>query len=381
MSRFLLALVLLVTGCVAEARERGPVEVWRAAATQPMDMLAAPVRDVTCRQVLRVTAAGPRVRVRLSNVLSPAPLRLSAVTVGLRSTGAAARAGSLRPVTVGGRAAFVVPPGREADSDPVVLPVRPGDDLLVSFAVAGRSRLTAHRFAEATGWCTAPGAGNRAGSEAAAGFGARVRQGLVVEQVEVEGPARPGVVATGDSLTDAPLAPEAGPRWTQVLAERLPGTPVVNTAIAGNRVVLGNGFGEPLVERFDHDVLQRRGAGTVVLFSGTNDISTGISAQRLQREYLGLIARARAAGLRVVLVTIPPATKRSPAEVAVRRAVNRWMLTSGAADQVLDADAVLRDPAGGERLAPAYDVGDGLHLSPAGHRVLGEAAAQVLRVG
>lgn len=376
MRRALLALVLLLPGCAAEAREPDPL--WRAADAQPMDLLSTEVRDATCRQVARVTASGTRVRLRLSNVLSPTPLRLAAVTAGVRSTGAAARPDSLRPVTVGGRAAVTVPPGQEVETDPVLLPVTAGTDVLISFAVSGATRLTAHRIGPQTGWCTRAGSGDRTAAQSAAGFDLASRQGLVVEQVEVEGAARPGVVATGDSLTDAPLAPDAGPRWTQVLAERLPGTPVVNAAIAGNRVVLGDGFGDPLVQRFDRDVLDRRGIGTVVLLAGTNDLSMGISAGRLQREYRGLIARARSRGLRVVLVTLPPARERSASAVATRRAVNRWILDARAADAVVDADALLRDPSGAERLAPAYDTGDGLHLSAEGQRVLGEAVARVL---
>ncbi len=383
MSRLLLALALLVTGCAAEAREAAgpaaPPDLWHAAAAQPMSMLADEVRDTTCRQVVRVTATGRRARLRLSNALGPAPLQLAAVTAGLRASGAAARSGSLQPVTVGGATSFAVPAGQEVDTDPVPLPVEAGEDLLVSLAVTGAARPTAHRYGAETGWCSADGSGDRTRAEGGAGFDLASRQGLVVEQVEVDGAAPAGVVAAGDSLTDAPLPPGEGARWTQVLAERMPGTPVVSAAIAGNRVVLGNGYGDPLVQRFDHDVLARRGAGTVVLLAGTNDLSMGIAPQRLQREYEGLVARARAKGLRTVLVTVPPAKKRSAGSVAARRAVNRWILTAGAADLVVDADALLRDPSGAEGLAPEYDSGDGLHLSPAGHRALGEAVARVLQ--
>ena len=382
MKRILLALVLVLPACSAEATPRTPVlEPWRVAAAQPMDMVRTPaVSDATCRQVLRVTATGPLLRIRLSNSRSATPLTIRSATVGLQSAGAAARAGSLRPLTVGGRTSFTVPPGKEAETEPVALPVTAGADVLVSFAVGGTATLTAHRFGAATGWCSRPGSGDLSGSEGPAGFVQASRQGLVVEQVEVEAAAsRPAVVAAGDSLTDAPLQPGAGPRWTQVLAERLPGTPVVNAAIAGNRVLLGNGYGAPLVRRFDHDVLQRRGAGTVVVLAGTNDLSMGISAARLQREYAGLAKRARAAGLRVVLVTLPPAKQRSPQAISARKAVNRWILTSRVADEVVDADRLLRDPSGAERLAPAYDVGDGLHLSVAAHRVLGERIADALR--
>ncbi len=384
MKAALLAGALLLTACSApQAAEPPalPASAWRTSAAQPMSVLSPEVRDATCRQVVRLSAGGDRVRVRLSNVLGTGPLHLSGVTVGLRSTGAAAQPGSLRPLTVAGSSAVVVPPGAQVVSDPVAVPAADGADLLVSFAVQGAARLTAHRYGAATGWCSGPGTGDLTATEAPTAFTDGSRQGLLVERVDIAGrPDAPkGVVVAGDSLTDAPLLPEAGPRWSEVLAARLLGTAVVNASIAGNRVVLGNGYGRPLVQRFDEDVLGLSGVGTVVLLAGTNDLSMGISPERLERELTGLVDRAHVRGLRVVLVTVPPATERRARSVAARRRVNAWVLRSGNADLVVDADALLRDPSGAERLAEQYDSGDGLHLSPAGHRALGEAVARALR--
>jgi lysophospholipase L1-like esterase len=377
----LLTASLPLTACTApQAAERpaAPVRGWRTTAGQPMHLLSSEVRDATCRQVLRLSAGGDRVRLRLSNALGTAPLALSAVTAGLRATGPAHVAGPLRPVTVGGSSAVEIPAGESVTTDPVEVAAVDGADLLVSFAVRGAARLTAHRYGAATGWCSAAGTGDlTAAPEVSTSQG---RAGLVVERVDVEGPAGapPAVVAAGDSLTDAPMLPDAGPRWTEVVAARLSSTPVVNAAIAGNRVLLGNGYGRPLVQRFDEDVLGLPGVGTVVLLAGTNDLSMGIAAERLERELAGLVGRAHARALRVVLVTVPPASRRTASSVAARTQVNDWIRTSRVADVVVDADGVLRDPSGAERLAPQYDSGDGLHLSPAGHRALGDAVAAAL---
>jgi len=202
----------------------------------------------------------------------------------------------------------------------------------------------------------------------------------VLEEAAVAAPASgpDGVVVTGDSLTDAPMPADVAPRWPEVLAARLPGTPVVNAAIAGNRVLLEGGYGRPLVERFARDVLQRSGSGTVVLLAGTNDLARDLSAAGLQTELTRMCEAARADGLRVVLATIPPADERTPTQRAARREVNAWIRAGSPADLVVDADEVLRDPSQPERLAAAYDYGDGLHLSPAGHRALGEAVAEAL---
>ena len=380
----LLVPLLLLTGCgvgtaatpVTAPAPQSQSPEWRSSAAQPMsDVRAAPARDETCRQVLRLSVGGPQLRLRLSNVLSPTTLSLAAVTVGIRSDGAAARAGSLHAATVDGAASFAIAPGQQVTTDPVPLPVGDGEDVLVSFAVRGSARLSEHRFGAATGWCSGPGTGDLTTQLPAAGFPGGTREGLVVEEVAVPA-AQPALVAVGDSLTDALLPPDTYPRWTDVVDRRLPGTPVVNAAIAGNRVLLQGGLGPTLVERFERDVLQRTGAGTVLLLAGTNDLARDLPAADLQRELERLVSLASQRGLRVVLMTIPPADERTAAQQAARRQLNAWIRSTA---DVVDADAVLRDPRRPERLAPRYDHGDGLHLSPAGHEALGEAVARALR--
>lgn len=379
----LLALTLLVSACgTGNASAPASAPVWRTSAVQAMNMLrTAPARDETCRSVVRLSTGGTALRVTLSNLLGEAPLVLSAVTVGLRTTGSAVRPDSLRPVTVRGSRTITVPAGATVDSDPVLLQTGPLTDVAVSVAVAGPVRLTAHRFGADTGWCSGPGTGDRTEDAAGKAFRKGERESVVVEEVAVTAvPTAPrGVLAVGDSLTDAPLPPDTHPRWTDVLATRLPGVPVPSAAIAGNRVVLEGGYGRPLVERFDRDVLSRDGVGTIVLLAGTNDLSRDLTAARLTAALGSLVGKARAQGLRVVLLTIPPATERDAQAAVERRATNAWVRDRSGADLVVDADALLRDPAGGERLRAAYDYGDGLHLSREGHRVLGEAVAAALR--
>ncbi len=297
------------------------------------------------------------------------------MTVGLRAQGAAVRPETVRDVTVDGARAVTIAAGTTVRTDEVALAVRAGDDVVVTFAVAGRAELSVHREGAATGWCSVPGSGDLTRRADAGPFVLADREGLVVEEVQVLTRDRASVLAVGDSLTDAPLPADTFPRWTDALAARLPGTPVLNAAIAGNRVVVDGGYGPTLRQRFGRDVLAREGIGTLVVLAGTNDLARELSADRLVAELSALVRQARAKGLRVVLLTIPPASRRTPGAAAAREQVNAWIRASG---DVVDADVVLRDPSDAERLRPGYDHGDGLHLSPAGHRTLGEAVAQVL---
>jgi lysophospholipase L1-like esterase len=90
-----------------------------------------------------------------------------------------------------------------------------------------------------------------------------------------------------------------------------------------------------------------------------------------------MIVRAHSHGIRAYGATIMPFegfTMYSTAESETdRQTVNQWIRTSGEFDGVIDFDAATRDPAHPTRLAAAWDVGDHLHLSPAGYRAMADA--------
>lgn len=81
-----------------------------ATATLP----GSPSGEVTLRQVVRLTAGGPRLRLRVSNQFGTAPLRIDGAHVGLSAAPASAAVapGTDRKVTFdGGQAGVTVPPG------------------------------------------------------------------------------------------------------------------------------------------------------------------------------------------------------------------------------------------------------------------------------
>lgn len=53
--------------------------------------------------------------------------------------------------------------------------------------------------------------------------------------------------------------------------------------------------------------------------------------------------------------------------------VNEWIRTGRRFDAVIDFDHAVRDPADPRRLLAAYDVGDHLHLNPAGYQALADS--------
>jgi len=160
----------------------------------------------------------------------------------------------------------------------------------------------------------------------------------------------------------------------------------VNAGIGGNRV-LNDGLGPSGLSRVGRDALDRAGVAWLVVFEGVNDIGTAEATEAAQRRvvdeliaaYEEVARRARAAGIRVYGATLSPFGGNPEYDdpggtrAASRRAVNDWIRTAGRFDATLDFDRAVRDPADPGRLLPAYDVGDHLHLNPAGYQALADA--------
>jgi lysophospholipase L1-like esterase len=349
----------------------------------------ATITDQTVRQIVRATIGGSRVRIVLSNAFGTLPVEIGAANIGLRETGAAVVAASVRPLTFGGRAAVTILPGAMLVSDAVDMAIAPLSDLAIDLYLPGDlgigpSPVTTHNGASQTNYLSP--AGNHAGEPSftpalspAAWF--------LLARVEVMAPSGTSALVTfGDSITDgARSTPDSNNRWPDQLARRLAarrgaGVAVLNAGISGNRV-LGDGAGISALARFDKDVLMQTGVTHVVVMEGINDIGlAGVnpvpSAADLIAAHKQLIERAHARGLKIYGATLTPfdgALYFTPEGEAKRQALNDWIRTSKAYDGVVDFDKVTRDPAAPTKFLPAYDSSDHLHPGDAGYKAMGDA--------
>ncbi len=397
---FLGALAALVcafqAGAAAPAREVW-IGAWGASPT-PVNLVAtarnrvsASFNNQTLRQVVRLSAGGTKVRIRLSNEYGAAPLRIGAAHVALAGEGGAVQPGSDHVLTFGGDPAAVIPPGAPLLSDPVDMKLAALSSLAVSLYLPGETGpCTCHPVGVQTGYASGPG-----DFTAAPAFPANQTflYRAYLSGVEVV-PERPGgaVVVLGDSISDGTAStPDSNQRWPDRLAERLAARDggrrawgVIDEGISGNRL-LAPGAGESALARFDRDVLGAAGARYLVVFLGVNDLGLGLGPNappvkltpaELIAGYRQLIARAHAHGLKIYGATITPyegAAYWSPEGDAARRAINSWIRTSGAYDAVIDFDAVWRDPARLSQIKPGLGAPDHLHGSDLGYRALGDA--------
>lgn len=357
----------------------GWTAAWHAAQQAvPGDSLAGR----TLRMVVRPGAAGEQLRLRLSNRHGDGPLRIAAMTVGTTGPGAAVT----RPVplTVGGAPVADIPVGAEVLTDPAPVAAAAGVPLTVSLFLAEVPRtIGSHPVAMRTAWLSGPG--DRTAAPDAAGFDTTLQSWPVLTGLEVLAPRPDGaVLVIGDSLVDGVgSTPGGDDRFPDQLAARLSAVggdrpmTVLNAGLSRNQLLQDDppAGGDAPSTRWDDDVAAVPGVRDVVLLVGTNDLAAGAAGGDLVAGLQGFAQRARAAGLRVFLTTIPPSAsggRAAPSAVAARDEVNDWLRSDGRrwADGVIDAAAALGDPGDPLRLRPDLDSGDGLHPSPAGYRAL-----------
>ncbi|WLQ42875.1 SGNH/GDSL hydrolase family protein [Streptomyces laculatispora] len=321
----------------------------------------------TIRNVVHTSVGGNAARVTLSNLFGKQPLLIDNVTV------------NTRPVTFRGAPSTIVGAGRHLVSDPVVVPVAADADLVVTLRTpTARGPVTVH-----------PNSHQSSYVETGQGTW-RSTAWRYLTAVDVHSPTAAGtVVALGDSLTAGTgSTTDANSRWPDVLSDRLNGRyAVVNQGIGGNRI-LRDGIGQRALDRFERDVLGVTGAKTVIIALGINDVQgfpQEKDPQRITDALRTMAQRAHARGMRVVGATLMPYDgyrSWTPAQNAVRHRVNETIRAGNIFDQVLDFDRDMRDPAHPDRLHPAYDSGDHLHLNDAGYQRLGSLVdlADLVRV-
>jgi lysophospholipase L1-like esterase len=348
----------------------------------------------TLRQVVHTSIGGSAVRVRLSNADGTVPLHVGHATVGLPpgAAGTTARVvpATLRPLTFGGRAEVVVPPGGDVVSDALTLDVPQDHDLAVSLWFPGPTGPpTGHLTALETSYV---GSGDRA-ADAGPGFAGAptTTASFFVGAVDVLARRPLGTVALlGDSLTDGvgALDPDGEHRWSDLVADRLDAfgplrLGLVNVGIAGDTLLPDVGSGLPAgLDRLQRDVLAQTDVDTVVVLLGTNDLlGSHATGPALVDGLRRLIEQAHAARVRVVGATIPPLAGPAdppapvPAEQA-RAEVNAHVRPGApgalAFDAVVDVDAALRDPADPTRVRARFAWFGGFHPNAAGHRAIAD---------
>jgi lysophospholipase L1-like esterase len=369
-----------------------PMNVWAP------DAPLAGIYGQTIREFSRLSLGGSRIALRFTNEFGTTPLVFDEVEVAVGGVGGRIIASTRKEVTFGGSRAGTVHPGSPLLSDPIDISMPALSLLAVSYFSSGFMPFHTHHFeAQQTAYVSVPG--NFMGSDLMVAQNVTTSH-YALSSVLVEAPSiARAIICFGDSITDGfGSSIDTSSRWPDLLAERLAATPgfenvaVLNQGIGGNRL-LNDRRGVKALARFDRDVLAHTGATHLILLEGINDIvwpktvlagpEEVVTGAEMIAGIQQLIARARMAGLKVILGTLMPFEGTRPDlphggyytadKEKVRQAVNRWIRTESGADGLLDFDEVVRDPSRPSRLRPDFDCGDHIHPNDRGYRAMADS--------
>jgi lysophospholipase L1-like esterase len=378
------------------------IGTWGSAPQAALPGKVQTYHNQTLRLIVHVSAGGNTLRVRISNTFGDRPLFIGAAHIARRTSAAEIDPTSDRSLKFHGHASVKIPAGSMVMSDPVAVDLQPLSDLAVSlFLPEDTAAKTLHILAQQTSYLST----DSGDSTAAVKFpvAKQIHTWPFLSGVEVKAPTGATIVAFGSSTTDGDgSTSDANRRWPDVLAEELLKDTkikttfgVLNEGIIGNRLLedsptqtrFGSALGQAGLRRFQRDVLTQAGVRYVFMALGVNDmIFPGSFTPAMQKVdsasiiagYRQLVARAHQKGIKVIGTTIPPFENATfddpeitniytPEKESVRQEVNKWIMSGGGFDAVVDFDAVLRDPDRPTRLLPAFDSGDHLHMNDAGY--------------
>ncbi|HTQ33743.1 MAG TPA: hypothetical protein VMI30_06200, partial [Stellaceae bacterium] len=184
------------------------VGTWTAA---PAPAEGAAFGNHTLRLTPRVSIGGSIVRVRISNAYGMRPLVIGAARLALRAEGAATVPDSDQRLTFGGEARATIAAGAVLVSDPVALDVPALADLAVSFHLPQdlpTSFGITGRYARQTNYISPVGDFT---AETVMPVGKITDDWYFLCGVDVVAPKETvGIVAVGDSLTDANISTHDG---------------------------------------------------------------------------------------------------------------------------------------------------------------------------
>lgn len=367
-----------------------------------------PEGGVTYRNIVHLSLGGKQLRVTLSNRFGAEPLKVEGVSAAPTTPEGIVKAGTLRPVTFGGKPGTIIAPGAVVMSDPVSIAVPPLGDLAVSVFLPAQtiSFFTGHAVTHAQNYRAV---GNQL-EAASLPDAANSKPWRTVTAVDVMAPARAAaIVAFGDSITAGTgTTNNTNRRYPNLLAARLQADPrhanlaVVDEGIGGNRILHDGGqpdarAGEHQsgISRWSYDALDRAGVKYVILLEGVNDLGRSsilregkggqrqakspeepVTAAELIAAMTKMIDAAHKRGIKVIGATMTPyegANYFRPDGGAAREEINKFIRTGGKFDGVIDFEKAVGDPAKPTVYRAGFNDSDHLHPNDAGAKAMADS--------
>ncbi len=358
----------------------------------------------TVRIEFKVSTGGEKLRFKFSNEFGAAAITINAASVA-RTEGegkAQVKAGSMATILFGGQPKVTIPAGKTVWSDEVKYVTRSLEALSVSLYFDNATYITSAGLSNARTFLGMSSLVNPEYSQCYSEKIARARE-VSIGSADITYHTTPflcEVDAYNSSVTkntavfigDSTLVNDTYMYFAEKLVKAgITNVSVVNEAIVANKLLsdgtglIGNLYGDALIDRFERDALSIAGVKWVFVKIGLNDIlhqfsnSMGAevphySAQDIINGYKKLVEKAHAKGIKIYFFSKTPWKGYERAFLGQEGDIvwnmqmqnmcdelDKWIKTNNIADGYIDCSA-LANPADEYALCPSFTP-DGAHLT------------------
>lgn len=415
-SVFLALIILLAPVCMnysvtAEAAGKWICTWATSIVDSSVSLASVSVQDIipagsTVRIELKVTSAGEKLRFKFSNEHGAAPITINEATVAkTESEGAAAiKASTAAAITFnGGMKSVSIPKGQTVWSDPIDYKTEALDALSVSLYFSNMTYITSAGLSNAR---TFMGVRSLFGGGSSECYSATVSSAREVNIVAstityhttpflcaIDSYTTDANAGTAVFIGDSTLVNNTYYYFAQKLVNAgITNTAVVNEAVIANKLlsdgtgIVGNLYGDAMIERFERDALDLSGVKYIFVKIGLNDILhqfsksmtdevPHVTTKDITNGYKKLISMAHEKGIKIYFFTktswkgYERAFLGQTGDVVWNQEMQdmcdeltRWIKTNKFADGYIDCSP-LSNPADMNALCPSF-TSDGAHLTP-----------------
>ena len=379
--------------------------------------------EQTFRFIIVPDIDGTQERIHFSNKLGTTPLTIGTARLAVAlSQGAAIDPTRDKPLTFSGATTVTIPAGGAVVSDPVNITYKYGERMAVTMYLKGIwGPITQHEAQVDTNFANFPGSGDSTPDAAGTSFINSTPEYFLLTGMDVYGAYQGSVAFFGSSSVDGHNSNFGSGKNYPTQNVAVPGQDFDRPSdwlardmlTAGYRVGVFNagtiadpagedkntatGKSQAGIDRMNRDVLQQAGIKAVVIYFGGVDLrSDCVAATAVEASLSNMVAQANAAGVRVVLATLPPSEYCTTSDASLlpstanpyqgdinpgpenpgstqRNILNQWIKTTGATlpgvVAIADFDAALLYPAHPDFFMPGFYTNDNFHPTGAGYGV------------
>ena len=219
---------------------------------------------------------------------------------------------TLTPLTFEGKEEVEIPPGKEIYSDPFPYNLKALSEVTISIYFGSMpNEITGHSHSQTLAFLEE---GNKINIKQFS-KNITVTHWYVLSAIEVSSnPRKKAVICFGDSITDGHGSTnDIQGRWTDYFSEKLNENEetseisVINEGIRGNQLTVHG------IKRYEHDILEIKGATYIIVLMGVNDInSLNATFEQVISGYKTLIRKAHRNNIFIFGGTILPYGRNNP---------------------------------------------------------------------